>query len=370
MCALVCSAASGAAQAQTLAAPDPLCHLTSADSVPGAALPAFDPAAWSIFTPRTSPAFQIIIDDPAGQLTPWAAQIHSNLGAACARWGQVLDAPAGPALITVLVRVDNTYPRATGRSETTAFVGTFDGVNTFDQSAAYEVRTGVDPNGATHDAIITLNTTYVADELWFDPDPATRTVPVPTNRTDAVSVFLHELGHVFMFNGWRDNVTGQLPSNYQSPFDRFTSFDGNFWFFGGASQGEYGGDVPLTYGNAKHVGNQVPRPGSDLIPDLMNGIVFYRGSRYDISGLDLAVGLDCGVTVIAPGAGCDSVDFNNDGLFPDTSDIDDFLSVFSGGACSNDPNCSDIDFNNDGLFPDTLDIDALLSVFSGGACLA
>jgi hypothetical protein len=31
--------------------------------------------------------------------------------------------------------------------------------------------------------------------------------------------------------------------------------------------------------------------------------------------------------------------------------------------------CNDIDFNNDGLFPDTLDIDAYLSVFSGGPCL-
>ncbi|MFO0832260.1 MAG: M23 family metallopeptidase [Phycisphaerales bacterium] len=70
------------------------------------------------------------------------------------------------------------------------------------------------------------------------------------------------------------------------------------------------------------------------------------------------------------GSVCDSVDFNNDGLFPDTADIDDFLAVFSGGACSTGPSmCNDIDYNNDGLFPDTLDIDALLSVFSGGACL-
>ncbi len=69
------------------------------------------------------------------------------------------------------------------------------------------------------------------------------------------------------------------------------------------------------------------------------------------------------------GQACDSIDFNNDGLFPDTLDIDDFLSVFSGGPCSNDPSCGDIDYNNDGLFPDTLDIDALLSVFSGGPCL-
>jgi trimeric autotransporter adhesin len=66
---------------------------------------------------------------------------------------------------------------------------------------------------------------------------------------------------------------------------------------------------------------------------------------------------------------CDCVDFNNDSLFPDSLDIDDFLSVFSGGLCSNDPNCNDTDFNNDGLFPDTADIDSLLSVFSGGPCL-
>ncbi|MFO0832175.1 MAG: hypothetical protein U0637_10055 [Phycisphaerales bacterium] len=72
---------------------------------------------------------------------------------------------------------------------------------------------------------------------------------------------------------------------------------------------------------------------------------------------------------VPTGPVCDSIDFNHDGLFPDTADIDDFLSVFSGGPCSNDPQCGDIDFNNDGLFPDTTDIDSLLSVFSGGACI-
>jgi hypothetical protein len=79
----------------------------------------------------------------------------------------------------------------------------------------------------------------------------------------------------------------------------------------------------------------------------------------------------CAIVFMEPTVGhaCDSIDFNNDGLFPDTQDIDDFLSVFGGGACSNDPNCNDIDFNNDGLFPDTLDIDSFLSVFGGGQCL-
>jgi hypothetical protein len=80
------------------------------------------------------------------------------------------------------------------------------------------------------------------------------------------------------------------------------------------------------------------------------------------------------VTVVPPcpdcpigGGNCD-IDFNNDGLFPDTLDVDDMLSVFAGGPCSNDPFCDDIDINNDGLFPDTQDIDYFLSVFSGGPC--
>lgn len=71
---------------------------------------------------------------------------------------------------------------------------------------------------------------------------------------------------------------------------------------------------------------------------------------------------------LGTGPQCDPTDFNGDGLFPDTADIDDFLSVFSGGPCSTGA-CGDTDFNNDGLFPDTADIDALLSVFSGGSCL-
>ncbi len=64
---------------------------------------------------------------------------------------------------------------------------------------------------------------------------------------------------------------------------------------------------------------------------------------------------------------CDSIDFNNDGLFPDTQDIADFIAVFGGGACPTGA-CGDIDFNNDGLFPDTQDISSLLTVFGGGNC--
>ncbi|HEX2837860.1 MAG TPA: hypothetical protein VHN77_07010 [Phycisphaerales bacterium] len=67
---------------------------------------------------------------------------------------------------------------------------------------------------------------------------------------------------------------------------------------------------------------------------------------------------------------CDSLDFNHNSAVT-LMDITDFLSVFQGGVCvSIGYGCNDdIDFNNDGLFPDTLDIQAFLSVFSGGECV-
>jgi hypothetical protein len=40
------------------------------------------------------------------------------------------------------------------------------------------------------------------------------------------------------------------------------------------------------------------------------------------------------VIAYAAGAvGCDSIDFNNDGIFPDNADITSLLVVFAGGAC-------------------------------------
>jgi subtilisin family serine protease len=64
---------------------------------------------------------------------------------------------------------------------------------------------------------------------------------------------------------------------------------------------------------------------------------------------------------------CDDIDFNNDGLFPDDTDLLDFLSVLAGGTCSTGA-CNDIDFNNDSLFPDDADLLAFLSVLAGQAC--
>jgi hypothetical protein len=63
---------------------------------------------------------------------------------------------------------------------------------------------------------------------------------------------------------------------------------------------------------------------------------------------------------------CDSIDFNNDGLFPADEDLVDFLAALAGNPCAT---CNDIDFNNDCLFPSDDDLIAFLRVLAGGPCV-
>lgn len=223
-------------------------------------------------------------------------QILQSTQTAGQQWSNVLNGnpSGGDTRLQVVIKFDNTIPRATGRSLASSFVSTTTGgLNIFEQGAAGKIRTGIDPNGASSDIEFNLNTDYLTNELWFGRP----TAAVPIDKTDALSVFLHEFGHAFAFNGFRNpTAPGTLPSNYESTFDSQTSFDGaNFFFNGAQSNALYGGPIALTYGNIFHLGNDSTRPGSDLIPDLMNGVQFARGTRYNISALDLAMLEDVGI---------------------------------------------------------------------------
>jgi Domain of unknown function (DUF4114) len=96
-----------------------------------------------------------------------------------------------------------------------------------------------------------------------------------------------------------NDTTGALPADFESTFDEKTSFDGtNFFFTGAQATALYGSAVPLTFGNITHLGNSAPRPGSNIIADLMNGGLS-RGIRTGISALDLAILADIGVSIVA-----------------------------------------------------------------------
>ncbi|MGL4422712.1 MAG: hypothetical protein ACRCZF_18730, partial [Gemmataceae bacterium] len=213
------------------------------------------------------------------------------------------------ATIHVEVIFTNSIPRATGRSTTANFVRNNGVANVFEEGAASLYNGREFPfRNPNSDVEIQLNPSYLSDFLWFDPNPNTRTAEVPFNRIDAMSVMLHEIGHAIAFNGWRDHFTGNLPIQpglpdaYMSTFDENISIaNGNQLFTGPTAQMIYGRPIPITYGNSNHIGNGVEsgRPGNDLVPDLMNGVVFYYGQRYTISILDWAILQDSGLQVVA-----------------------------------------------------------------------
>ncbi len=279
--------------------------------------------------------FPVTFDATASGLTSdERARITSHLQAAGARWASLLGVQAARSL-EIQVEIDDTRPTAGAASFTTVFAGVFGGRDTFEQSAAHELRTGNDPNGATPDIRVLFNTNYLRNELWFDPDPVARTAPVPGNRTDAMSVMLHELGHAFAYNGWA-NGAGVPPETFWSTFDRWMLPGAPTLFDGPVSVQVWGSRPDLTTNNIHHWSND-PVPGAlrkamvpepvvwrdgvptpqirchglpsldappslsakggpppGLLSELMNGVVFYRGYRYDISALDLAVLADAG----------------------------------------------------------------------------
>ena len=289
--------------------------------------------------------FTVDFDATANVLTAdERSVIDTHLREAGRRWMQALGITAARS-IELRVAISNA-PTANGTSNASVAVGTISGRTTYEQGVANELRTGVDPNGAAPDGTVTFGLAYLRNELWFDPSPATRTAPVPANRTDALSVALHEVGHILAYNGWADLTTGVPPATYWSTFDRWMQPGAPTVITGPQSVQSWTYAPDVTTGNNKHWGNPallaelrpsprtlapvewragapvpqatcelppsidappsmqstafapaVPRPDATLVDQLMNGVVFYRGTRYDIGALDRALMADVGVLV-------------------------------------------------------------------------
>lgn len=265
------------------------------------------------------------------------AEITLHVQVAGQRWARELQL-GGARSIEIEIALNPAVTTANGASLTSAFIGTQGGINVFEQGVAAELRTGNDPNGSEPDARFTFGTSYLANELWFDPDPNTRSATVPNDRTDAFSVILHEFGHAIAYNGFADG-NGVPNPGFFSAFDRWFISGTPPLFDGPVSVQVWGSRPDLTQNNVFHWGNGagfpakwspaaqpvtwrdgVPLPGiacsgivsinappsadrqtakglPSLIDQLMNGVVFFRGSRYDVGALDLAVLSDVGLSL-------------------------------------------------------------------------
>lgn len=244
--------------------------------------------------------FSVSFNDPTNAYSEFYEDLRSTFAAAGEYWSRYL---VGSASIELEVRFDPSIPTIASAAATSVAAGTADGVRVYHQGVAAEMMTGVDPNGAAPDAISTIGTAYL-DRLWFDPDPQSRSAPVDPDKIDALSVFMHEIGHMIALNGWKDPATGALPGAYQSTFDAQTAFVGDeLAFVGEAAQAAHGGPVPLSLFARGHLG----RPGDAVASDLMNGVALRTGTRYEISDLDIAIMKDSGVAAREAGPGADTL---------------------------------------------------------------
>ncbi len=266
-----------------------------------------------------APNFTIALDDPAGRFAEASAPIRTNLRAAADALGALLPSNA---TISILVRADESVPRATGRSAAAALLCRRGGRNVYLQGAAAKCL-GVEMLIApAADIEIALNPVFARDTLWYDPLPRVRVHAVPPDRIDAVSVFTRELLHAFAFNGWADHAAASLPPTYCSTFDERISvrWDGVV-FLGPRSSRIVPGGVPLTFGGIYAVGNQRPSIGSDLLTSVMNGVSFDYGRRYRLTALEVAMLNDAGLPTLplCPG----------DATFDGVVNFDDLLAVMS-----------------------------------------
>lgn len=241
--------------------------------------------------------FNVSFEDPTAAYTSYYALLTSNILAAGQLWAEYL---VSEASIEIKVSFeDRETGTAAGGPSTSKYIRTYEGVNIYQIGTVDEILTGIDTNGSdASDAVIIIDPDYLANELWLNPNPSDRTGTIPRGKTDAISVFMHEIGHGFGFNGWADDYTGKLPG-YGSIYDSLIVVGQDLAYFNGANAlAVYGGPVPLTFGNLHHYGNEEPAAGSELTVDgLMNGVVTYRGTRYDISPLDIAFLKDVGLPV-------------------------------------------------------------------------
>lgn len=252
---------------------------------------------------HAAPRIEVRFADSSALYSDFYADLYNTTVAAAHAWTQHLAGDFSAVDLTVQINFVS-MATSSGRSLDSGFAGwRADGGSLWHQGAAHELLTGVDINGDAPDVEFNIGIDgYLQSELWFDPEPLRRSAPVPEDRTDAMSVLLHEWGHALGFNGWMDGIAGTLPVGYASTFDHqvgllHTETGSGLHFLGAQATALYGGAVPLTWGNYAHLGNDGAGRGADLVPDLMNGVVFYRGTRYGVSALNLAMMGDIGLPI-------------------------------------------------------------------------
>lgn len=241
--------------------------------------------------------YSIEISDPDNLAGGQQKALLKNLDAAIANWARYI---SGLGSVDVQLIID---PRpdfaAASASATNITIGQFDGKLLVREGVQYELLTGIDLNGDAPDALITVGAEYLSNFIWLDPRPFARNLPVPLDKNDGVSLFMHEFGHVLGMTGFGEK-NGELTGTTASVYDSHVIFEGGLPFFAGAAVEQlYGGPVPLSGSDADentyaHYGHE---SADQLDLALMQGNAgFFFGQRYYVDNIDLAIMRDMGLS--------------------------------------------------------------------------
>ncbi len=222
----------------------------------------------------------------------------------------------------------------------------------------------VTPDGAVLGSVNDCVTQNMPGVVWRGANNATRFAQVPIAGSWGGADLVSETARWSASTGW---VTIMPPGSVATDI----SWDGTI-VTGDFAVGPLtsAGYVPLN-GSATVLRTALLNAGVTQVQglQLLNAAAVSGDGRWITGMAMLTTGERQAYIAHVPGV-CGDLDYNNDGISPDTQDIDDFLCTMMGGDCCWQavPACDPIDINMDGLWPDVEDIAAFLRLFSGGSC--
>ncbi len=232
-----------------------------------------------------------------GTLTTAEQQaILATMNAAAQIWSHYLT----PSNVTIDIKIaiDNRLfsgnVLADGGPDAYALTGaTFNGKPVYDTGTAIKLRGGGDINGAAPEIDVGLTVDSIRNFLSFKADDS---ATVPAGRYDALSVFLHEIGHGLGIIDTADFASFPGVGVYDTFVQAGKFIGANAEAAAGLPLG-----VPLEAGSLSHISETSPFGG-----DLMSTAIT-SGTNVHISALDLGILQDIGVAVRQPTAGDDEI---------------------------------------------------------------
>jgi hypothetical protein len=201
---------------------------------------------------------------------------------------------AGSTTLNVKVEVSSTTSGRFAGNGAITLDSTENGLNFMTAQAVKELALGSNLNGSSADLTIYVDpTTDYFKGLYFDGGAYDSPRVVPSNKTDGLSVVLHELMHGLGINSYRDFTTNAFSGTYRTIWDKYvTVVDGKQYLNmpGFAAHGIDPVQVTSTSvsQNNSHLGDATDL-NKGYLDDVMNGLYFYLGHHYQMSQLDVLI---------------------------------------------------------------------------------